>query len=305
MKSIVLEFEKVTKYPLIKFLSEYREFMLNSYPSIERYFSGKTTKIHNEHLTTLRKLTNDCKDVLAQFKNFSNKFSRCGYWELMELIEDLNTTIEKINKLPKFKRTVLSKRGYTPSVVVNGNVGGFRTMEEVAGEVRKLNEDNSDWINLMLHNDMNEKDWDIDQLTPINMFINNRRGVIVTTILDMPIGERIYGVDINKKITFKDNDLQLVKYKDNVEQKCTILLELNKGDVPENTLFGKNTSFMGSSVKGFAYPELVSDISNNFAQNDLFDYAYVKDVKFSEGSLVFTVEIKTKYDYKSDKKVTI
>ena len=40
MESIVLEFEQVTKYPLIQFLAKYRSFMLNSYPEINRYLSG-------------------------------------------------------------------------------------------------------------------------------------------------------------------------------------------------------------------------------------------------------------------------
>ena len=51
----------------------------------------------------------------------------------------------------------------------------------------------------MLSNDMNESDWEIDKLSSINVMVNNTNDVVVTSILDMPIGERIYGKDIEKK----------------------------------------------------------------------------------------------------------
>lgn len=305
METIIIEFEKVTKYPLIQFLTEYRDFMLNSYPAINRYFSGETEGIDNSHLVTLKKLTSECKDVLAQFKNFANKFSTCGYWELMDYIDDLNNTIEKINKLPKFRRTSLTKRGYQPYIQVSGSVGGYRTMEDVANSVKEINQDNTNWIDLMLNNDLNEVDWEIDKLKPINVFVNNRTDVVVTTILDQPIGKRIYGKDIARKITFKDNDLLIVEYQENIEQKSDILLELNRGDVPENMLFGKNKDLLGTAIKQFSYPEVVSDISNNFLQNNLFEYAVVKSFNFDNGSMTMTVEIKTKYDYKTEKKIVI
>lgn len=304
---VVIEFQNVTKYPLIDFLTRYRNFMLNSYPAIDRYFSGETVSIDNSHLNDLKRLTSDCKDVLIQFKNFANKFSNCGYWELMDIIDDLNNTIDKINKLPKFRRTSLTKRGYQPYIQVASEIGGFKTVEDVANSVKEINGDNTNWIDLMLANDLNEADWEIDKLSSINVMINNSNDVVVTSILDMPIGERIYGKDIERKITFKDNDLAIVEFRMNVEQKCDILMELNRGDVPENIMFGKNDKLIkGISAAQFSYPELVTDIRNNFLQNDLFEYANVVDFNHdNNGGIVITVEIKTKYDYKTEKKVTI
>lgn len=307
IETVVIEFQKVTKYPLIDFLTRYRDFMLNSYPAINRYFSGETVSIDNSHLNDLKRLTSDCKDVLIQFKNFSNKFSNCGYWELMDIIDDLNNTIEKINKLPKYRRTSLTKRGYQPYIQVASDIGGFKTIEDVANTVKEISGESTSWIDLMLSNDMNESDWEIDKLSSINVMVNNTSDVVVTSILDMPIGERIYGKDIERKITFQNDDLSIVEFKLNVEQKCDILMELNRGDVPENTMFGKNYKLIkGVSAVQFAYPELVMDIQNNFLQNDLFEYAKVIDFNHdNNGGMNVVVEIKTKYDYKTEKKVVI
>lgn len=306
MESIVIEFQKVTKYPLVEFLAQYRNFMLNSYPEIDRYFSGETASIDNAHLIALKNLTTECGNCMSQFKNFANKFDKCGYWELIEYIGNLEDTIEKINKLPKFRRTSLTKRGYQAVVQVSADVGGFRTMEDVANVVQNLNRDNYNWVDLMLSNDLNEGDWEIDKLTPLNVLINNTVDVVVTTILDQPIGKRIYGKDINRKVTFVDNDLDIKIWQDNIEQKCDILLSLKRGDVPENMLFGQNAELtIGVTSKSFSYPELVKNLQNTFLQNDLFQYVEITKFQYENGSMFMYCEIKTKYDYKTERKIVV
>lgn len=306
IETVVIEFEKVTKYPMLNFLRQYQDFMLNSYSAINSYYSGQLESIDNSHLISLKNITSECKNLLSYFKNFANKFSTCGFWELMELVEELNTTIEKINKLPKFRRTSLTKRGYMPYIQIQGSVGSMRTMEDVANSVKQINRDNTNWIDLQLSNDMNESDWDIDKLTAMNVFVNNQNDIVVTTILDQPIGKRIYGKDVSRKINFIENDVQIKTYQDNIEQKCDILLGLNRGDVPENMLFGKNLELtVGVAVKQFAYPALVKDIQETFMQNDLFEYVEVTNFQFSEGDMEITCSIKTKYDYKTEKKIVL
>ena len=304
--TIVLEFEKITKFPLLKFLEEYKDFMSNSYKYINEYFSGKIETIDNAHVRALKKVTQDTATLMAQFKNFSNKFEKCGYWELMDFIDELNTNIEKINKLPKFRRTVLAKRGYTPNVEMKATVGSQRTIDDVANAINGYNVDNLSWVELMLNNDMNETDWEIDKLSELNVYINNSRSEIVTTIIDMPVGKRVYGVDIDCKIQFEQNDFKRVEYENNVEQKCNILLTLNKGDVPENTNFGKSPEFESGNIKTFNYPEIAREIQANFRQNDLFSSVSVKNISYDDNyNALLKVEIKTKYNYNTEKQVIL
>lgn len=306
MEQIIYEFEQSTNYPLLDFLDDYRLFMLNSYKEVLDYYSGDSEKIDNSHLDLLAKLTKQCEEISANFENFPSKFSNCGFWELSGLIDDLQMVIEKINKFPKFLRTSKTKFGYKPYVQVSSTVGGYRTMEDVSNIVKNKNGDNSDWVDLMLSNDLHETDWEIDELKQINVFINNKNDIVVTTVLDQPIGERIYGIDMKRKITFSDNDVAVVKYKDNVEQKSIVLMELNRGDVPEIPLFGKNYDLIiGESIKQFSYSTLVKDITNNFLQNDLFESVGVSDFSVDNGSVSLKCGIKTKYDYKTEQKITI
>ncbi len=299
LESIIVDFENVTKYPLVNFMERFQDFSSRSYPHIDRYFSGLMENIDNEHLMSLQWLTNEVKTLNAQFKNFSNRFETCGYWELMEFIENLNGLIERTNKLPKFKRTVLTKRGYKPYVQTEGTIGAFRTAEDVTSEIIRYEDQNTSWQNLMRDNDMNEGDWEIDELKPITTYVDNRIKVVVTTILDQPVGERVYGIDIARKIKFDslNNDLMLVIHRNNIDQKIDILLELNKGDVPEDNQFGKDLSHaVGSNANQIGYLLLARDIVATFMQNDLFDHVSVTSIEQTEGSLQVKLNIKTKYD---------
>lgn len=306
MEIIVIEFQNITKFPLVDYLQEYENFMNNSYYAINNYFSGNSESIDNSHMRALSSIMSKSKTLLAQFKNFSNKFNKCGYWELMDLIDDINNNIEKISKLPKFRRTVLAKRGYTGSVEVGAEVGSMRTIDDVAQSVSGINGESTTWVDLMLNNDWNEDDWEIDKLSSVNVYVNNKTDLVVNSIVDMPIGQRVYGIDIDRKIGFESNDFKLTKYTDNIEQKCDILLGLTQGDVPENMLFGRDPQLTTSSYESFSYPELALEISNVFRQNDLFSSAQVDDISFDEENhAMVNVNIRTKYNYNTEKRVSV
>ena len=76
---------------------------------------------------------------------------------------------------------------------------------------------------LILNNDLEEGDYEIDQLSSITALVENQVNIVVSTIMEQPIGRRIYGRDIKRKISFKNNDLQIVEYEDNIEWKVHYL----------------------------------------------------------------------------------
>ena len=98
--------------------------------------------------------------------------------------------------------------------------------------------------------------------------------------------------------------MQIVEYEDNIEQKTDILLELNKGDVPEIPSFGK-TVISGSTYNGYNYGSLVSDLRENFLQNDLFEDISVENIDYKDNDLYITVNIQTKYVYSTTKDLKI
>lgn len=301
ISEIANEFENITKFALLDYLIKYRDFLQNDYSDIYAYYSGNTETINVEKLNTLSELLSSSNDLIRTFQTFSGKLGNVGYWELQRYCQDLRDTLERINKLSKYCRTAKTSRGYKPYVQVSGEIGGMKTVQDLANQVGGITENE-----LIMNNDLQEQDYEIDKLKEIRALVNNKSDVIVTTILEQPVGRKIYGRDINRKISFTDNDLSIVEYEDNVDQKCGILLELNKGDVPEFPNFGKNLS-PGSMLNKINYAELILDIRENFEQDDLFEDVNIIDISADKtsGDVSLVVEIKTKYVYSTTQSIKL
>lgn len=302
ISDIANEFENITKFSLLEYLIKYRDFLQNDYSDIYSYYSGNVENISAEKFKTLSELLSLSNDLTRTFQTFSGKLGNVGYWELQRYCQDLKDTLERINVLPKYCRTAKTSRGYKPYVQVSGEIGGMKTIQDLAEQIGGEMSENE----LIINNDLQEQDYEIDKLKEIKALVNNQTDVVVNTILEQPIGRKIYGRDINRKISFTDNDLSIVKYEDNVEQKCSVLLELNKGDIPEFPNFGKNNS-LGAGMQKYNYAELILDIRENFEQDDLFESIDVIDISAdkSTGNISLSIEVKTKYSYSTTQSIEL
>lgn len=298
---IVNEFQQVTKFDIYKYFEEYTSFLKKEFPSINLYYSGQISSIDFAKLNKLDELILRSKNLMQLFSTFSNKLSNCGFYELMEYCQDLLDTLEKIKKLPKYNRVSKTKFGYKSYIQVDGSVGSYRTPEDLALEI---NSQNVDYVDLILNNELNEKDWEIDEYHPnVRAYIDNKNTVFVPTILEEPILEKVYGKDLNAKIQFDSQDLKIVRYQENVDQKCNILLSITRGSVPEFPAFGRNN--VGTNINMYGYVELVKDITEIFQQDPLFLSIKVSEISFTEGSVNVNCEIKTKYTLSMKKTLSL
>lgn len=298
---IVKDFENVTKFHLLEYFEDYQSFMQNDFSYLSDYYSGQIEGVSAEITNNFNSLLERSKTLIQTFKNFSSKLSNCGFWELQQYCQNLNDTLERVTKLRKYYRTTKSVRGYQPYVKVTTNIGGLKTLQDLALEIDSSGVTET---SLILDNDLQEESWEINELSSINAIVNNQTDLVVESILESPVGSQVYGKDINKKITIIDNDLDIKKYEDNVEQKVDTLLTLNRGDIPELPTFGKNR-LQGTTAGTYNYAELLKDIQSVFSQDDLFDFVEVIDISFVEGDLTVTCRVKTKYSYSTVKTFTL
>ena len=85
-----------------------------------------------------------------------------------------------------------------------------------------------------------------------------------------------------------------------------MLLELNKGDIPEYPNFGKNIT-LGEGIANYNYAELILDLQSNFEQDDLFESVRIVDISTENlsGDIQIKVEINTKYAYSTTQTITL
>lgn len=297
---IAINFQNITKFDLRQYFIDYRDFLTNDFPDVSNYYAGKTETIDAAKIKRLKDLITRSRNLLQQFSTFATKFSNVGFWELQQYCQDLNETLERITKLPKYNRVSKSPRGYKPYIQASYSVGGMRTMEDVAREIGETTTESE----LILNNDLEEENYDIDKLSNINALVNNTSGVVVDTILETPVGNRVYGRDIQRKIEIEGNDLKIVEWENNVEQKVEILLMLEQGDIPEMPNLGRAV-IEGSNYRDYNYTELLTDLRNVFYQDDLFAYVGITDVSYKDGDISVNVEVNTKYIYSTTKIITL
>jgi len=301
ISDIANKFQEITKFNLYSYFEDYANFMRNQYPSVRAYFAGNSESIDASYMDMLSSLSSRSDDLLKLFSAFGPKLSNVGYWELQIYCQDLNDTIKKVEKLPKYLRTSKTPRGYKPYVQVNFNVGGLRDFRDIAS---RINSDEITEESLILGNDFEEEDYEIDTLTNAMAFYQNNRDVVVQTILEEPVDSKVYGRDINRVIKFVYNDLDVVKYEDNITQKVEILCELVRGSVPEMPKFGRK-NISGNNFGAYNYPELAREIQGVFLQDDLFDSVEIENIRIENGDVYITLNIRTKYIYTIKKTLVI
>ena len=154
---IAISFQNITKFDLRQYFIDYRDFLTNDFPDVSNYYAGKTETIDAAKIKRLKDLITRSRNLLQQFSTFATKFSNVGFWELQQYCQDLNETLERITKLPKYNRVSKSPRGYKPYIQERYSVGGMRTMEDVAREIGETTTESE----LILNNDLEEENYDL------------------------------------------------------------------------------------------------------------------------------------------------
>lgn len=295
--NIAKEFQEISKFDLLGYFTDYRDFIQEGYGNVYNYYAGKTESINTKYINMLESLLNRSVTLLKNFQTFSGKLGNVGYWELQQYCEDLYDTLQRITKLPKYLRTSKTKRGYKAVVQANYAIGAMKTVADAANEI------GSNETELVLNNDLEEKDWSIDKLSNVQAMIDNN-DISVETILEAPTGTNVYGHDIKKKLELSNNDLVIVSGEENVEQKAETLCELEIGDVPEYPSWGREIQ-EGTSYSNLNYASILNDLNRIFNSDDLFDGVSLNDIATENGKAIMTLNIKTKYSYSTSKTITV
>ena len=135
---IVNEFQNVTKFDLLQYFEDYGNFMTSDYASLASYFAGNTSSVSSSAVNNLNSLKSRGKNILQLFINFSGKLTNCGFCQLQQYCQDLYDILEKIEKLPKYNRVTKTVRGYQPYIQVNGEIGGMKTIQDLAQEINSI-----------------------------------------------------------------------------------------------------------------------------------------------------------------------
>jgi hypothetical protein len=300
------DFSLKAKIDLISYLDRIEVFFKEGYPQIVDYFNGISTQIDQKYINELSKLTELSLLISTQFKILRDSMHTVDYWELLDMLEDVRLKLWTTTKLPKYLRTSRTNYDYSKAFKFTYSMGNGETLEKISKGVLSSNNYENDWTEIALKNDLSEIDWDIDGGEQIELFRESFQQNIVTSMVDFLIGERVYGLDLDKKLTFVNNDLKVLTYKETAEQSASILGNLKRGDIPEFQSMGVNEAFtVGNNIASLTFSTVIREMKRNFDTDNLFVDFNVKKISYNNGDLTIEWSVGTKYELIINKTTTV
>ena len=290
-------FQNKTNFPLADFLVEANSFFSNEFNDIVNFYSGNKNTLDRSQIKKLNSLSEKALYLQKIFRDNKYKFNTVDFWELLDIIEDIKVKLSTSQNMSKYLRSTINNsldknNGFVFDTILENQ----ETLEDI--NLKKLkNTYEEDWFDIALENDLKEIDWDISGGKELKLRKKIFQSDLVTSMIDNTVGEKIYGRDIKKKLTFEDDDLKSLDYKETVNQTVEILASLNKGDIPEYREIGIPIGlYKGSNFSRLNYSSIVRELNKNFSTDDLFSNFNVLEMEYKEGDLYIKYEVNTKYE---------
>lgn len=292
--NIVSQFENVTRYPLARYLSEYASFIDNGRSDILDFYAGNVDRPNEKSFEKLSELLKKTETVNATIESYRSRLNNGAYWELVELLSNVAVSLSTIENSSKWLRSAIAKNNFTPEVELEYVLQQIQTLEDVSVSIGSNNRD-SDWVTIALRNDLIEEEYTPDGGNSLIVGYRNKLTVRLNSVVDNIIGERAYGIDFDRKITFEDNDLKALSYKDTMIQTVNVLANLRQGQTPEFPQDGIQSSLVvGSNRAAIAYPILFRQFYATFRRDDTLKSLTVTKIENTEDALIMDFSVETR-----------
>lgn len=286
------EFYKITNFDLSRYLADYVNFNNLARPNIVKWYDGTSTKPEPNSFKFLNNLIERSNIITNLYQQYKNSFKNSYHWSLLEDLEDIKESLITTTNLSRLLRSFRldSNDSYNTT---NYNMKLYDTLESV--QRVKVSEDNfdNDWINLAIENNLFETDYDSNGGVVLKMDKTYQK-IFLQSVVDNPIGEKLYGLDINRKITFVDDDILVLDYRQTALQSVEILSEIKIGSVPQYPTLGLQESVtVGSNRNSFSSPLITRQMTKVFDTDDSLKDFKILGLTNNQDSVLIQFKVNT------------
>ncbi len=291
---ILTEFVTITKFPIFSYFQAFDSFVKKDYKNIISYYSGNITALSSSSFNNLNLMIEQTQNLFSVFSLNKKVFSNYKWWIFINEIEKIDNALMMIYNSSKWLRSTISRGNFNPNPEVDIPFNQGQTLESIERDTLGSADWQNTWQNLAIKNDLREEDYTSEGgfLIKANFdyVLNNFR---INSIVDNPIGEKVLGIDFDKKLQFVDDDLKILTPKETFFQNVTILINLRQKDNPEFPTEGINPSLIvGTNVNSISYPVLFRQLTSLFKTDDTIKSFVIEKINRVSDSLSidFTVE---------------
>ena len=296
--NVLLEFENITQFPLTLYFKRVNSFFKKDYPSIINYYSGNLDSLNSQSFTNLQSLLEDMQSLMSSISLHKQVLNNYKWFVLVDQIEHIDSSLQLVDNASKWLRSTISKGNFNPNPEVDIPFNQGQTLESIERDTLGSVDWDNTWSDLATKNDLREEDYTSQAgfllKANFNYVLNNFR---ITAIVDNPTGDKILGIDLNKKILFDTatEDLVVLSPKETFFQNAEVLINLRKGDNPEFYDQGLNPKLIvGSNVNSITFPVLFRQLSQLFRADDTIKSFTILTINRKQDAVFMEFEISSR-----------
>lgn len=294
-KNDLQEFYRLTRFDIQGYFESFSLFMKTDYNALANYFSGKTEKISLNSVSNLNKLLASNDQLFSLYTETKSRLNNYKWWELMDQIEEIQTSLQTVSNLGKWLRSPRTNNAFNTRPEVTLTLKQNQTLEQLNKNTLGNSDWENSWVDTARRNDLKEEDYSLDGGNMLKVTFFQGDSIILNGVVDYIQGEKIFGLDIDKKLTFENNDLKVLGYKETFKQSIDILSNLEKGDNPYLPNDGIDTrSVLGTNVNIVNFPSIFRQMSQVFATDDTVKEISVVDIKRKSDALYVDFSVKSR-----------
>lgn len=279
-------FRNITGYDIKIFLQDFIDFVNNHYANIVSYYNGGA--INNQSFGMLDRLLKEINKIEPLFTLHYNSLNNIGDWFLLDLFSQVQTKLWTIRFSSKWMRSV--RTGVRSNTIKYDKfLKTDQNFEDIAAEVGMIDYQN-DWKNITVPQYITEESY-TPQSSPIFSVNFQISGInYIDNIVDSLEGKNVLGKDISTDFSFEGDDLKVVLYEDSLKQALQLILESEKGAIPEFNDYGIPSDFRGTTVNAIQYSIIFKSIMNMFQRDSRWRSVELMDIYRDQDSIFIKIK---------------
>jgi hypothetical protein len=307
-KETVQYFSESLRYNISTYIDLYSTFISEYQKKIENYFKFSDEDADVEAFDFLDSMIEEATKIDDLIKINKKRFNKINHWEFVCFLDDIRNNLNTIQNTSKWIGSNKSKNN-SRSITIQTNhiLLQNESLESVAKDNSMVDFQN-DWVNISLQNNILEQDYDTNggNNLEISKDISSIKKFSINSVVDSLIGYRMYGMDIDKNITFENEDLKVKSFTETIKQSVLILSALRKGDVPEFPSFGIDADLsVGNTVGKLIYSSIIRQLITVFSSDDTLSDFNVTSIDYQNSDLIIEFSINTFNNKTLTNKITI
>lgn len=308
-RDILQEFKAITSNDVERYIANAISFLSFSYNKMVDFYSGKTSSLDQGVFSELELLERQTQELFATYHSFSGRLANGKWWDLLEVIENIDSRLQTARNINKWSKSSISKVGYNPAMQIGYVMRPNQTVERISQDILRNANPNDEWSDIAIANGLREEDYTKDGGAELKLsFSAINRGVNIQSVVDVMVDKNIYGKDIDRNFGYDtvEEDIKVLSPDDTIFQAVSIMSNLKQNDNPDYPTDGlQGTIIAGNNRTSLNFPIINRQLASTFSTDDSFQNFTIDFIEIKGTALTIDFTVNTRLNESIPRQVIV